>query len=501
MLKKYYPFLIIFSVVFLLYHPVLTTFFSHDDFFHFKVSATNGSFTEFINLLGFHPFAARKIAFYRPIFRDLLYNSFYGLFGLNHLPFRTLSFIIHFINIYLVSHLMQKFFKNKYLSFIAAFFYGVTASNVSTLYYLAGGIQVLGVTMFILLTLIFFNDYLETKKVSLLKKTFITFLLALASHEQAASLPILMSGLILVKCDLKKSITKIIKLWPFFAVLAIYLYLNITIIGYSSGEAQYQTQFNLKKNFNSLAWYSGWAFGLPEMLIDFVPPGLKLDPRLMRYWGNYFNIIFPTFAISAIITISGSLLLVIKKKKIMLDKRIWFLVSWYVLALSPVLFLPSHKSGHYLTPALPAFWGIIAYVITKSFSEMKKILPKYTKVIFGILLISLVTLSSTSAVLGKTTYWAAARGKLAEKLINDLTIKYPSLPKGSIVYFQNDPNYPFVSESWGGTSKQAYFALNGEDALQLYFNDPTLKVLYEDLEAIPSDIPSEKIFAITAYIN
>src|SRR3972149_10821725 len=119
--KKSLPLLIIYSAVVLLYFPSLTTYFSHDDFFHFKISMTDGSLGQFVNFFGFHPFNERLIAFYRPIFREVLYNTFYNLFGLNQLPFRLLSFAIHFINIYLVFNLMQLLFKKKFISYFASF--------------------------------------------------------------------------------------------------------------------------------------------------------------------------------------------------------------------------------------------------------------------------------------------------------------------------------------------------------------------------------------------
>jgi len=152
--KKSLPLLIIYSAVVLLYFPSLTTYFSHDDFFHFKISMTDGSLGQFVNFFGFHPFNERLIAFYRPIFREVLYNTFYNLFGLNQLPFRLLSFAIHFINIYLVFNLMQLLFKKKFISYFASFFFAITAANVSSFYYLAGGIQTQGATMLILLSII-----------------------------------------------------------------------------------------------------------------------------------------------------------------------------------------------------------------------------------------------------------------------------------------------------------------------------------------------------------
>ncbi len=495
--KKYLFPLIIIIIFLYLYHPVLTTYFTQDDFFHFKIAQTDGSIAGLLYLTDFHPFSERGIAFYRPLFRDLLYHFSYITFNLNHYPLRILSFIIHLINGYLTFTLINKLFKNKFHAYFTSFFYIIGASNVASLYYLAGGIQVLGALMFILLTLLNFINYLNTKKKIYFVYTFITFLMSLASHEQSFILPFLLTGLILVskpriKIKNAKQIQALIKylrsyikiIIPFFLILSIYLFLNYQIIGYSKNEIQYQAQIDPKRTVNSLIWYSGWAIGLPEMLIDFAPSLIKIDPRLMQYWGNYFKIILPAFFISLGILLYMTFKLLYRNIKLFIDPKLLMLIGWYIAGLIPVIFLPFHKSGHYLTVVLPAFWGIIGFVVSQYLNLLKKYITARILIVF--LTTLLLILSSTSAILGKNFYWAAQRGKLAEKLINMVKSQYPSVPKGSIIYFQNDPNYPFVAEDWGGASKQAYYALNGKDALQLLYNDNSLIVLYEDINKIDS---------------
>ena len=157
------------SLVFILYHPALKTFFSQDDFFHFRVSQTDGTLGGFLSLFGFHSFEERKIAFYRPITRELPFNLSYAFFGLNPAPLRILSFLLLFANTYMVYLLIAKLFKNKTIGFFTSLFFATT-SNTAALYYLAGGIQTIGATFFILLTLLLFDRYLETgnKKIKVL---------------------------------------------------------------------------------------------------------------------------------------------------------------------------------------------------------------------------------------------------------------------------------------------------------------------------------------------
>ncbi|MBI4058853.1 glycosyltransferase family 39 protein [Candidatus Microgenomates bacterium] len=485
MLSRWWPLILVCLFVLWIYSPVLGVYFSQDDFFHFKASLTDGKLESFINLFGFPSFSERGYAFYRPVFREGLFNIYYQLFGLNHLPFRLLSISIHLINTVLVYTLMQKIFAKKFLSLFTAFFFRITAANVALLYYLAGGIQALGVTMFMLLTLICWWQYLQEGKIKWWILSLVVFLLSLASHELAITTPFLMLGMVWIK---GKNIKMV---WPFFLILLIFIYLDFVKIGLLQKDAQYQAVFSLPKIINSFAWYTVWAAGMPEMLIDFIGPKLSLNPNLMKFWGDYFKIIFPAFFLSIGLIIIFIINLWRKNKSALLDKKFIFLLFWFPIAISPVILLPLHKSTYYLAPALPAFWGVIGYLIFSNKMNLLKV----------ILITSLVVLSVTSIKLGDRTYPAAVRGRIAEKLINNVLTTYPTLPKGAIVYFVNDPSYPKISGDWGGSSRQAAYILNNSDALQLLYHDFNLKVFYEDLGGIPKDILSTEIKSIVAKIQ
>lgn len=435
----------------------------------FKISLTNGSVGEFIKLLGIHPFTERGIAFYRPLFREVLHNVYFNLFGLNHIPFRILLMGVHFINISLVYFLIQKVFKKKSLTFFVSLFFGISSANVATLYYIPGGIESSGAMALAMLSFIFYLKFLENGKQKIRLLSFFLFALALASHEIIIAAPLIMAAY---------KPKNLLKLWPFFALAAALLYIDIFKIGLSPAEEQYRAIFDPKKILHSFAWYAAWAFGLPEMLIDFVLPGLKINPNLMKYWGNYYTVVFFSAALSFLILCAR--LFFFKKESL-------FAAVWFIAAISPVILFPAHKSGHYLIFALPGFWLFIAPAVFN--------FPK--KVTF-LLLILLFTLQVTSVKLGEKTHWAATRGKTALKLINEIKSKYPTLPKGAAIYFTNDPSYPYLTKEWGGTSKQASLILNGSDALQLLYKDPGLKVFYEDLGGLPKDFPPDKIYSLVA---
>lgn len=474
---------LILLVVFLVYSPALSVYFSHDDFFNFKVSQTDGTLGGFLNLFGFHPFEERGIAFYRPVFREALFNIFYSLFGLNHLPFRVLSLVIHVVNIVLVYILMQRLFRKQELSLFVAFFFGITAGNVGSLYYLTGGVQSLGATMFVLFSLILFLN-------GRLFYSFLSFILSLGSHELAIVTPLVIVGVSLLR---KQSLARVL---PFFVAAGLFAILDFFLIGFSSGEQQYQLTFSLKGILNSLAWYGMWALGFPEMLVDFVGPKLSLNPNLMKFWGDYYGGIF-FFAGVALVIFIASFIWALLRVRIWTDKKFWFLALWFPIAISPILLFPLHKQTYYLNPALPAFWGAVGFVIFKVYANFRKRNNNLAGFALGAFIASIFLLSVDSAVLANNTYPAANRGKIAKKLLNDISFQYPSLPKGAVIYFKNDSKYPKISGDWGGSSKQASFVLNGSDALQLLYRDPKLRVMYEDLDdQIPPDA-----YSLVARIN
>lgn len=139
---------------------------------------------------------------------------------------------------------------------------------------------------------------------------------------------------------------------------------------------------------------------------------------------------------------------------------------------------------------------IVGYIMFNFYQQLNQ-RRFFAKSLLSLFILSLFTLSATSALLGSTNYWAATRGKLAEKLINQVKTTYPILPRGAIVYFKNDPTYPYLTKEWGGSSKQASTILNGSDALQLLYKDPTLQVYYEDIKKPTS---SENLYSIMAKI-
>lgn len=484
MAKKVSVFGLIFALVIVLYLPVFNIYFTGDDFFHFKVSLTDGSLVSFIKLFGFYSFDSRGIAFYRPLFREALYNIFYRIWGLNAFPFRVLAMLMHFTNIVLVFVYIKKLLKSEGSAYLTSFLFAISTANIGAIYYLAGGLQTQGALLFTLCALILFNKHRML--------AFITFLLALMSHEIAIVIPVLIAGQMLLEKNFKLK-----HLWPYIVVSGFYLFVELKIIGFSRSEEQYKLNFNPKSSLNGLFWYGLWSYGLPETLVDLVNPGFKLNPDLWKNWGDLYRVIFPAFFTSVGFLII-SIVSTIKARRLAISKlkikwELLFLLGFFVAGLSTVLFLPSHRSTYYLAISLPAFCALLAYFLFKG--------GLINKIFSALFLVSFLILTIYTTKNMDITFWAAQRGRLSQRLVRDFKNMYPTIPGNSVVLIKNDPNYPFISESWGGTSKQASLILSGSDALQLLYNDPSLKVYYEDFGGLPTNLQSKNTLEFIAKIN
>jgi hypothetical protein len=187
----------------------------------------------------------------------------------------------------------------------------------------------------------------------------------------------------------------------------------------------------------------------------------------MLYWGDYYRVIFPSLFLFWLLFGLSAGYLWRKKDNLFKQKKFYFFLLWFPLALVPVAILPWHKFLYYLNPAMPAFWLIIWAVILSVYQQLLK---KSCLLAWGYILLtlgSLLVLNWVSIKFAEGHFWAINRGRIAKNLIAQIKTTYPVLPPGAIVYFKNDPRYPFIADQWGGSSTQASYVLSvaGRNAL------------------------------------
>lgn len=454
-LRKNWKLLAIFIISFVMFYPSLSGFFTNDDFFFLRIAKISSlsDFLNFFNLLK----DVGGIGVYRPLTLRVFYFLDVWLFNLNPLPLHVISFITFFLDIFLVGKLVSLLTKSKKVAVISSFLYAVSVTHFGQLYYI-GAFQELLLTMTFLISTIF---YLK-KKIIL---SLLFFVAAIMSKETAVVLPFILLALFLYQRLDKQALFKLI---PFFVIDVVYLFLHFHNFGVISGDS-YIWDFSIMRSLNSLAWYGLWSLNLPEMLVDFVGPGLHLNPNLLKFWSKEIIPIFILFIIQ--MAIIASLIIKFVKSRKNFDKNglylILFSTFWFVATILPVLFLPVHKFTYYLT--LPLFGVVlaVAYLIGET---------KLNRTGIGIFLATWNLISVLTLRLTVQTNWITQGAKISERVYQYFKINGSNFASKNIIFIDtaSDKSLP-----WSPTATLKT-VLSGNNFFYVFYPNLADKVVYAD---------------------
>lgn len=357
-LKKYWLVIAPLLISLVMFYPALTSFFTHDDFYFLKISKVD-SVSSFVSF--FDPIHdSQSIGVYRPLPLRVYYFLGTSVFNLNPLGLRVISFITFFVDILLVGYLAKLLTKNNRIAAISIFLYAVSVTHFGQLYYV-GAYQELLITFLTLTSVIFFSK-------SKTLPSFIFFVLALMCKETAVVIPglfvLVYAYQVVTKSTKIKFKSFIMRMIPFVLLIALYLYLHFFHFGTIEGDS-YIWDFSPTRALNTLVWYFLWSLNIPEMLIDFVGPGIHLNPNLMKYWASQIIPIFILFAIQILLMVVA-LIKSFKSKFSETESVIMFSALWFIATILPVIFLPLHKFTYYLTLPLIGVVFLLAFIFHKS---------------------------------------------------------------------------------------------------------------------------------------
>jgi hypothetical protein len=395
---------------FCLFLPSLNVFFTNDDFFHLSISRAAG-FTGVLSF--FNPVRGpENLKLYRPLTTQLYYWISLTFFNHHSLPLHIISFCFLFM-IGLLIYLIAASLSESYLvGGIAAYYYLISAVHFGHLYY-TGTFQELGLALF----------YLSSTLLFIKKKHFISFVLfvlALLSKETAVMLPMIH---VVIHLFLKRKPADLLKLLlPYVVILLIYAFFRIGFYGFATGDS-YQWELS-PKIFNTVIWYGLWSLNLPEMFLDFIGPGLHLNPNLLKFWGQ--NVFWIVSVFSLFI---GQIIFALFKYNFKQNiSLIIFSVFWFLITLGPLLFLPWHKFSYNLTVPLFAvslMVGSIAASVSKSFRI--------------ILLVTVFFLSFRTVDLTRKTSWITSGQATAARFDSYFRSELAFLPGGARLVFYDSP--------------------------------------------------------------
>lgn len=453
-------FILIIFLATLLYFPSIFNFYSHDDFFHLTISKADsfGKFFNFFNILS----SPSGFGFYRPLTTQVFYFLSHSIFNLNPMPLHLISFLVFFTVVFMVFKLAYELLEDKKAALLATFFYAVSATHFGHLYYL-GAFQELGLAFFFFLSVWGFVKFLKQPARRYYFLSLAAFIGALLSKEFAVMLPVvLLLASVFLKLQRRLDIPfrkLIILLIPFASLLVIYLYLHIFHYGLAQGDS-YLWEFS-SRVFNTLFWYVVWSLGLPEMLVDFIGPGLKPVPNLFINYGREMT---PIFALFFIILLQLLFAALKHLRRTNLKQTAFYAIFpiWFIATLLPVLFLPWHKFTYELTVPLFGAVSFMSLLVTKMGGWQKSVF------IAAYLSLSILTVSLTSR-----THWITQGGQAAENVKKYLDQNSLFADNEQILFYDTpqDANLPWKPSS------QLKTALSNDNFFKVFYQR-RIKVLY-----------------------
>lgn len=390
-------------LAFLLYFPSLFNYFSHDDFFNLGLAKANSVF-DFIRL--FDPIhAPERLGSYRPLTTQA-YFLVSRWFFLSPIPLHLISFFVFFLDIFLVYKLAMLLLRSERASLIASFLYATSATHFAHLYW-PSIFQELGLVFFFLASVILF-----LKKRFLF--SFLAFIGALMSKETAVMIPIVL-GLMIVLTG--RAWRRFWVLVPFCLLLGGYLFVHLVFYGLPPGSV-YVLDLSTKV-LNTFMWYVLWAFNLPELLVDYIGPGLRLNQNLILFYGGDVAVILLFF----IVTVTGAILSGFSRIRKQSLAMPLFLLAWFGLTLAPVILLPWHKFTYELGVPLVGMTILLGWLLAKSARKLVAIFC------LAWLLTSVLTLQLT-----QKTHWIVLGAKVAQRVERYFQANHKGLKTNLVFY-------------------------------------------------------------------
>ena len=164
-------------------------------------------------------FKSTSLYMYSPV-TFLSYALDYKLAGMDAFYFRLTNLLLHLMNVLLVFLLGMKLFKRSGLSLIMAALFALSPVNADTVAWISARSNLLA-TLFFLLSLLLYLDYLKNKNYLFYGLSIVAFLLSLFSKSAVVMLPFtlfLLDYLFARKLNIRLVLEKI----PFFAIALLF---------------------------------------------------------------------------------------------------------------------------------------------------------------------------------------------------------------------------------------------------------------------------------------
>lgn len=443
-------FLVIIGIVLL---PSINNFFVADDFtwLHWAAStAPNKVSLYFTDATGF---------FYRPIPKLAVYGL-YTIFSFQPQGYHIFILFLHFLTTVSVMFLGVRIFKSRFIGFLAAVLFALLPAHGEIVFWFST-LSTTFATLFIVLGLLAFIKWRDSKSIIWLSSFFILYILSLFSYEMSVVFPFLclVTDLCITRPG-KKPSTWIIYV-PLLVLIPVYYWLRIYAHAASFGG---DYSYNLAKLIpNIIGNYFGY-FGFYIFGQQFLPYYTSLRENLRA------NVQMFTVAAVAILVILGAIWYVMRNKMKMVYTNTNVQIFVYGILFSFVSLLTFLGLGN--MSERYGYLSSVGYVLTLMalFQGITQIFTKKQKIVQRVLLGMVIFLSVIYIyqITIQKQDWEKA-GNITEKTLTEFRLDYEFIPHYSNLFIVNMP----VKE------KQAWVFPSGSfsDGMWFIYRDPTLHIV------------------------
>jgi hypothetical protein len=413
------PYLALALMVLVVYLPTYPGYFVGDDYTHLIFSMKKS----FLGMLDPKLTRYPVEVFYRPV-GLLLWKVNYSLFGLAPGGYWITNIGLHVLNTLLLFVLLKKVAGSTPTAFVSSALYGVYPLQSESVLWFTGRYY-LTCIFFILLCLIFFAKYLDTKRVRCLAVSIVFDLLALFSNEAAVVLPALLAvtAFLLLQADrpgrrFYKSLTAAL---PYAGMTILYLaarflyYKSIGGYSYATGGGIYQKLVSGEAAANLFGTIGRMLFPINAYVLG------------ERPWIFY-----------CLFVIYAAILLLAAASRRVSSNNILTGISWVFFSLLPFVFIlriePGLTGNRFVAVAAVGFCFVLGSMLLPGRAG-----KGYLK-ISGYVLSALLVCSFSYITYRNDTAWSDAFFT-AREIPRQVKEMYPSLPAGSELFFMDVPEY------------------------------------------------------------
>jgi len=228
-----------------------------------------------------------------------------------------------------------------------------------------------------------------------------------------------------------------------------------------------------KSIISSYRFFILFFLNFPETIKDQMTSFYSINPQfissfsyqLFIFISNAFLIIFGLFLLP--------LLIIYKRRRVLLflksyGRKFLFVFTWFLITLTPIIFVPSHISPHQGTIALFGFLILLFLPLDFIWPQLKN------SAIYMLLIIFICSFwiysSSINIYLNEKIHWIRRRSDISEMYMKKIEKLKPWIkPNATIIIGNND--------------KDTIVALSNEFGLKEYLNQENIKVFYASASA------------------